>query len=118
MRRLALLFTLLASTAATVSLQACEEGELDCVQLCDQGQDKNCTSITGDCGDFCDALTGVQDESGCSGEREAYSDCLNDDGVCSDDCNVDEAALRNCVTAYCATHATDADCITLVASYQ
>jgi hypothetical protein len=118
MRPFTLLLTLLASTATTVSLGACEEGELDCTQLCEQGQEKNCTAITGDCGDFCDALTGVQDESSCTDERESYSECLNGEGVCSGDCDVDEAALRNCVTAYCATHATEPDCVALVASYQ
>jgi hypothetical protein len=118
MRRLALLLTLLASTAVTLAIEACEEGELDCRQLCKQGQDKDCTSITGDCDDFCDALTGVQDEAGCTDERESYADCLNGEGVCSSDCSADEATLRNCVTAFCATHATNADCVTLVASYQ
>jgi len=110
--------TLLVSTAVTVALPACEEGELDCRQLCNAAQDEDCTTITGDCGDFCGALTNVQDESGCNDEREAYSDCLNGEGVCSASCNGDEAALTNCLTTYCATRLDTPDCMTLVESFQ
>lgn len=117
MRSLALFVTLVLSASATVALQACEEGELDCRQLCKQGQDEDCTSITGDCDDFCDSLTNIQDESGCNDEREAYSDCLNGEGVCSSSCNADESALSSCIGTYCATRLDDSDCATLVASF-
>ncbi|HET6582419.1 MAG TPA: hypothetical protein VFG69_03205 [Nannocystaceae bacterium] len=117
MRRIALLTTFLASLTATVALQACNEGELDCRQLCKKGQDEDCTTITGDCGDFCESLTNVQDESGCGDERESYSDCLNGEGVCSSDCNGEESALTSCLSAYCATRLDDADCMTLIASF-
>ena len=123
MRRIAQLFsrlrtaTFLASLTATLVVQACNEGELDCRQLCNEGQDKDCTSITGDCDDFCESLTNVQDESGCDDEREAYSDCLNDEGVCSASCNSSESALTNCLTVYCATRLTEPDCMTLAASF-
>ncbi len=117
MRRLALLLTFLASTAATLLAPACNEGELDCRQLCNEGQDKDCTSIMGDCDEFCESLTNVQDESGCADEREAYSDCLNDEGVCSNSCNSSENALTSCLTAYCATRLGEPDCMTLVNSF-
>jgi hypothetical protein len=117
MRTLGLLVTFLVSLSTTIALEACKEGELDCQQLCDDGQAEDCTSITGDCGDFCDALTNVQDESGCNDEREAYSDCLNDEGVCSNSCNSVESALTTCLTNYCATRLAEPDCMTLVASF-
>jgi len=117
MRTLVLFVTFLASMSATLALEACKEGELDCRQLCNQAQDEDCTTITGDCSDFCDALTDVQDESGCSDEREAYSDCLNGEGVCSSSCNGDEAALTSCLTNYCLTRLDDPDCMTLIDSF-
>jgi hypothetical protein len=117
MRRLALLVTFLASTTATALAPACNDGELDCRQLCNEAQDKDCTSIMGDCGDFCEALTNVQDDSGCADEREAYSDCLNDKGVCAGDCNGAETALTTCLGTYCLAHANTPDCMTLVNSF-
>jgi hypothetical protein len=117
MRRLALLVTFLASTLATALAPACNDGELDCRQLCNEAQDKDCTSITGDCGDFCEALTNVQDDSGCADEREAYSDCLNDKGVCAGECNGAETALTTCLGTYCAGHASEPDCMTLINSF-
>lgn len=123
MRRIAQLFsrlraaTLLASLTATLVVQACNEGELDCRQLCNEGQDKDCTSITGDCDDFCESLTNVQDDSSCKDEREAYADCLNGEGVCSSSCGGDESALTDCLSAYCASRLDEPDCMTLVASF-
>jgi hypothetical protein len=117
MRSLFMCVTLLLSTAATLALEACNEGELNCRQLCNEAQDEDCTSITGDCDDFCEALTNVQDESGCNDEREAYADCLNGEGVCSNSCNGDEAALTTCLSSYCATRLDEPDCTTLVASF-
>jgi hypothetical protein len=117
MRHLLLSITFISSLAATLALEACNEGELDCKQLCDQGQDEDCTSITGDCGEFCNALTNVQDEAGCADEREAYSACLNDEGVCSNSCNGTESDLTNCLTMYCATRLTEPDCMTLAGSF-
>jgi len=117
MRRAAYLATFLVSALVGAIAPACNEGELDCRGLCEEGQDKDCTSITGDCGDFCEAMTNVQDESGCGDEREAYADCLNGEGVCSSDCNGDEDALTTCLTAYCATRLTEPDCMTLAASF-
>lgn len=117
MRRLALLVTFLASTTAGVATPACNDGELDCRQLCKEGQDKDCTTVTGDCGDFCEALTNVQDDAGCTDEREAYSGCLNDEGVCASSCDSDESALTSCVTAYCLGHSSEPDCMTLINSF-
>ena len=117
MRSLLLFATLLASTIVTLALPACEEGELSCQQLCDEGQEKDCTTIPGDCGDFCNALTNVQYESGCNDEREDYDSCLNDEGVCADACNGAESALTNCLTTYCATRLTEPDCTTLAESF-
>jgi hypothetical protein len=117
MRPFILLLTLLSSTAVTLALPACEEGELSCRQLCEDGQDEDCTTITGDCTDFCDAVTNLQDESGCADEREAYDDCLNEEGVCSNSCNAAESAFTNCYTNYCATRLDTADCMTLAESF-
>jgi hypothetical protein len=117
MRRAVYFATFLVSALVGAIAPACNEGELDCRGLCEEGQDKDCTSITGDCSDFCEAMTNVQDESGCGDEREAYADCLNGEGVCSNDCNGDEDALTDCLIAFCLTHAADPDCVTLTASF-
>lgn len=116
MRHILLTFTFFGSMAAALALEACK-GELNCKQLCDAGQEDDCTSITGDCGEFCNAMTNVQDESGCADEREAYADCLNDEGVCSGSCGGTESDLTTCLTVYCATRLTEPDCMTLAESF-
>ncbi len=124
MRHFLLLITLLGSTAATLCLEACNEGTQDCnegtqdcQQLCDAAQKDDCTSITGDCGEFCAAVTSVQDEAGCADEREGYEACLNDDGVCGGSCDSEDLALTSCLTLYCATRTSEPDCITLVDAF-
>lgn len=117
MRRAAYLATFLASVFVGAIAPACNEGELDCRGLCNEGQDKDCTSITGDCDDFCESLTNVQDESGCADERESYADCLNGEGVCSSDCDDEEDSLTSCLVTYCTPRATEPDCMTLIASF-
>lgn len=117
MRHFLLLITLLGSTAATLCLEACNEDTKDCQQLCDAAQEGDCTSITGDCGDFCAAVTSVQDEAGCADEREGYEACLNDEGICGGSCDSEDLALTSCLTLYCATRTTEPDCITLVDAF-
>lgn len=90
----------------------------NCVDLCTEAQAGDCTSISGDCQAFCDALDGVEEPSGCTDERTAYQDCLNDgDHVCDNHCDGVEADLETCVAAHCLTHATENDCQTLVNSF-
>lgn len=90
----------------------------DCVSLCTEAQAGNCTAITGSCGNFCSALDDVQGPAGCKAQRDAYEDCLTDeDGVCSNSCNGPEAALANCIGAYCLANSGNASCQVLIQSF-
>lgn len=107
---LALLMLLFASPLA------CNDNdEASCEDLCSEAQAKDCTSITGDCGQFCAALFDVEGPSGCAGEREAYHECLNEGSVCVG-CSGEESALETCLGNYCAANYGNSDCQTLVGS--
>ena len=107
-----------ASFALVATAGACgdEDDEETCVDLCEDAQARDCTSIEGDCGEFCAALGSVQGPSGCTDERDQYQGCLEDDGVCGD-CDDSEQQLTTCVGGYCAAHAADDDCQILIASF-
>lgn len=118
---LAMRFTSFTRGLVLSFLVACGGGDGstgDCVDLCTEAQAGQCTSIAGNCTSFCEALDGVQGPSNCTSQRNAYQGCLDTgDNVCANDCDAQEMSLSNCVTAYCATHQTDADCVTLAASF-
>lgn len=102
--------------AFVVLLGAC--GDKSCEELCEEGQAGDCTSIEGNCGNFCGALDAVDDPSGCGDERSAYEDCLNEtDNACDAECDAQENALSSCVTAYCIGNASDPSCVTLAGSF-
>ena len=90
----------------------------ECVDLCSEAQDGDCTSITGNCSAFCDALDGVQDEANCTSQRASYQSCLaNGADVCDNNCDSQETTLSNCLTSYCLTRTDDPDCETLINSF-
>lgn len=90
----------------------------ECVDLCSDAQAGSCTSIQGSCSSFCDALDGVQDESGCTSERASYQACLADGAdVCANNCDGEEAALEDCLTDFCAQNLTNQDCQALANSF-
>jgi hypothetical protein len=96
---------------------ACEGGtEASCRDLCTEGQERDCTSIEGDCGDFCAALFGVEEQAGCVEEREEYQSCLEEEDVCLD-CGIPETELEQCLIPYCTANAGNADCQVLATSF-
>jgi hypothetical protein len=97
---------------------ACTGDEANCVDLCEEGQAKDCTAIKGSCSAFCDALLNVEDEAGCADERKTYQDCLNAQPDVCDGCSAAENALSDCVATFCVGSTSDADCHTLLAAYQ
>lgn len=113
MKRLALVL----SALSVLGLVACGDDEGDCVSACEDAQARDCTSIQGDCGAFCDALFSVEEPASCVDEREDYQTCLDDQGVCSGSCGGSENALSNCVGNYCVAHAGEADCQVLLESF-
>lgn len=122
--RAALLLRILGTAIVAVSLAACgddgDEGgrSADCTTLCTEGQQGNCTTIKGDCGQFCTALDRAAPTAGCKDKRDAYISCLNgDSNVCNVNCDSSESALEQCMGLWCATHASDADCQTLLSSF-
>jgi hypothetical protein len=90
----------------------------NCVDLCDEAQDGNCTSVTGNCSAFCDALDAVESPANCTSQRDSYQSCL-DRGVdvCDTACDSQESALSNCLANYCVTRQSDPDCVTLIGSF-
>jgi hypothetical protein len=89
----------------------------DCVELCEEGQAGDCTSIEGSCSTFCSALDAVQDDAGCSGSRESYEECLNAEAdVCDASCGSAESSLTQCVGSYCLNNLDSNDCQSLVAA--
>ena len=92
--------------------------EKECADACEEAQEGNCTSIKGDCGNFCTALFNVEDPSGCSSQIENYQDCLNEGSdVCDVSCGATETALSTCVGSYCLSRTTEPDCATLIDSF-
>jgi hypothetical protein len=90
----------------------------DCVSLCSAAQMGNCTTITGDCGTFCSALSVVDSEASCTSQFNAYESCLGTPAtVCANSCGAQDQALQNCVNPYCAAHTTETSCQTVAASF-
>jgi len=93
-------------------------GSRECAPLCQEGQAGSCTSIKGDCAQFCTALDRVAPDAVCTDERDAYLECLNSkSNVCDASCGGPENALESCLGRYCLGHMADADCQTLTGSF-
>lgn len=89
-----------------------------CEALCKEAQEGDCTSIKGDCDQFCASLTRVEGPSGCTDQHNAYLDCLNSESnACDPNCDAQDSALSKCVATWCLSHASDADCQTLAKSF-
>jgi hypothetical protein len=90
-----------------------------CVELCELVQPLDCTSIFGgDCGESCSALAGVQDDAGCTGEREDFEACLSTcDDPCAGGCDGLGEDLARCVADYCARQPANGDCQTLADAF-
>lgn len=107
---------ILAYLCVLLGAAACQSK--DCVELCEEGQAGDCTTVDGDCGAFCGALDRVKEPAGCGSAYDDYDGCLNgSSAVCDSDCGLEEATLQQCVGSYCVAHAGDADCQTLQASF-
>jgi len=104
---------------AAVGLPSCggDGDQSDCVSICEDAQALDCTAVTGDCGQFCQALFNVEGPAGCGDERRTYQDCLGGEATCSGACGDSENALSSCVGGYCASHLGDADCQVLLTSF-
>ena len=105
---------------AAISSGCSEDGgrNASCSTLCAEAQAGSCTSITGNCGAFCSALDAVYPPAGCTSQHDTYLDCLNQGAnACAVTCTAAENALTGCLTTYCLTHSTDANCVTLANSF-
>jgi hypothetical protein len=90
----------------------------DCVSLCSASQAGQCTTITGDCGTFCSALTVVDSEANCESEYDAYESCLGTPAtVCGNSCGAQAQALQNCVDPYCGAHSSESSCVTIAGAF-
>ncbi len=104
---------LLVSSLAVVLSTGC--GDKDCVTLCEEAQEGDCTAIRGDCTAFCNAL---DDLGACESQREDYEACLNEEAaVCDANCNSTESRLAECGIAFCSQNPGNSNCQTLASSY-
>jgi hypothetical protein len=93
-------------------------GSRDCVELCNEGQAGNCTSIKGNCSAFCSALDAVEGPANCTSQSDGYTDCLSQESnVCDSSCGSTESSLGSCMAVYCLLHPTDSNCKILLASF-
>ena len=113
-------------TALLTTLGACSSddeggdgGEArSCEALCNEGQAGDCTTVTGDCGDFCAALDRAAPKAGCPDAPDDYQACLSETpNACDADCDSTESALESCLTSYCVQNPSDPDCPLLAASF-
>jgi hypothetical protein len=96
---------------------ACAGDEASCVDMCEEAQARDCTSIKGNCSDFCAAALNVEEESGCGPEREAYQDCLEAADVCDNACGAREDDYSTCLGNHCLGNMGTPDCKTLINSF-
>ena len=102
-----------------IALAACEDTADvgTCMDLCEDSQAQNCSYVSGSCSQFCNALVSIDEAAGCEARHVAYEDCLQDEGVCSNQCDASENALRDCVVAHCQTRLSDPDCVALAQTF-
>jgi hypothetical protein len=100
-------------------LAACEDTADvgTCMDLCEDSQAQNCSYVSGSCSQFCNALVSIDEAAGCEARHVAYEDCLQDEGVCSNQCDAPEDALGDCVTAYCLSRSSDPNCVALAQTF-
>jgi hypothetical protein len=89
------------------------------VSLCTAAQTGSCTTITGNCTDFCAAIAGLTPLAGCTTQEADYTACLGTAAdVCQHSCGVQLQDLHTCLGMYCVSDPTDPDCQKLVASFK
>ncbi len=90
----------------------------DCNSLCTAAQAGKCTTITGNCGQFCSALAALDSEASCGSEYDAYESCLGTPAtVCGNSCGAQAMALENCLTPYCTAHSSESNCTTVAGAF-
>lgn len=90
---------------------ACSGG--DCVGLCEDAQDGQCTWVDRPCDEVCGALEEIDP---CAEDLDEYLSCLGSAGdVCESECGSDEINLTSCVTDYCSSHIAESACQDLLA---
>jgi hypothetical protein len=80
------------------------------VDVCEEAQANQCTSVTGDCSEFVDALSSISSSAGCSSEYDDYESCAtSQEDVCSVDnnCGGVETALGLCIGPYCLANSAE-----------
>ncbi len=90
----------------------------ECEAVCTDGQTGGCSSVTGDCGNFCSALFAVVPDAGCAAEADDYFVCVTTPAnVCDAMCTTEQDALQSCLTDYCVMNFSNPDCQTLAGSF-
>ena len=118
MHRILVVLSVVAALFASAGCSDDDSGGRSCAALCSEGQAGHCTTITGDCGNFCSALAAINGPASCTSQYDAYIGCLNTGiTVCANSCDSQESALTTCVGTYCLGHSTDANCVTLMNSF-
>jgi hypothetical protein len=80
------------------------------VDVCEEAQDNQCTTISGDCSAFVDALDRISSAAACSSEYDQYESCATGQSdVCTIDsaCSGKETALGICIAPYCLANSAE-----------
>jgi len=100
---------------------ACSDDGDSLTAICEKAKDRQCTDISGNCGEVVAAFDSAADKAGCNSEFSAYQACaLEVSDVCDVDltCSSQLDALGNCVGVYCLANSNDADCAVLLQEFQ
>lgn len=83
----------------------------DCVGVCEEAQDGNCTYISSPCDQVCGAVETI---GPCEDDLDAYLGCLGGPGdVCDSQCGSKEINLYACISAFCESNPSDGACADL-----
>ncbi len=99
---------------ALVFAGACSD---DCESLCKEAQERDCTSISSECGSFCENLQSISEKGSCASSFDAYQSCLSDDDVCTGDarCGSQRDTLGACAASYCLANSSSTECAAISA---
>ena len=84
----------------------------DCLSMCEEAQERDCTSID-NCDTFCSRTQTLAEKAGCEDERDALEDCAADGDACSVDarCDSQESAFASCSAPYCIANPSATECM-------
>lgn len=94
-----------------IAISACGSSAID---QCSEAQNRNCTSISGSCGQYYDAWDSLaRSKTDCGSQADEFESCAVQQDACGIDaaCGSEQNRLGSCVAPYCLSNSADPDCI-------